>query len=390
MHALVNKTTAEFKSQFRHSPAYIFLAPGRINIIGEHIDYNDGFVLPAAIDKHICFAITPVLNSVTVTVHAVDLNDTFTFSLTDTCKPFDKLWVNYLLGVVSEIQKSGKTLHGFQLAFSSNIPMGAGLSSSAALTCGFAFALNTVCNLEFSKKDMALIGQKAEYNFAGVQCGIMDQFASLFGKKNQVIKLDCNTLSYQYFDAMLADNSLVLFDSCVKHTLHTSAYNNRRQEVTTGLHILQKHYAYVQTFRDCNAAMIEQLKTELGPTIYLRCQYVITEIARVQLAIEALTTQDFNRLGALLTQTHQGLSAQYAVSCPELDFLVETAINCKGVYGARMMGGGFGGCTINLIQNNEVETVSNAVQKQYADTFGIQMKIYHLNIAEGVHQYFIP
>jgi len=386
MDKLIENTKQAFKKQFGEDPDSIFMSPGRINIIGEHVDYNNGFVLPAAIDKYICFAIKPT-DTELGEFYAVDFDDHYTVNLNDDLKPVSQKWANYMLGVIHEIKKQGKKVGGFKVALSSDIPMGAGLSSSAALECGFAFALNTINQLGIDRKTITLMGQASEHNFAGVKCGIMDQFASVFGKEEKVIKLDCSTLEYSYYDAKLNDYCLVLFDSCVKHTHSTSGYNDRRNEVDRGINILKSNFSEVKDYRDVTQEMVEKIKEELGDVIYRRCRYVVGEIARVEKAALALQNQEFKKLGELLNETHKGLSQDYEVSCRELDFLVEETLKENGVLGARMMGGGFGGCSINLIKKTEAEHVTATIQKKYKDTFGIDMKVYPVNISEGTHQY---
>jgi len=384
---LVNSTKQAFQKQFGEDPESIFMSPGRINIIGEHVDYNNGFVLPAAIDKYICFAITKLADSESGEFYAVDLNDHYTVNVNDELKPVSQSWVNYLIGVIDGIKKQGKKVGGFKVAFSSDIPMGAGLSSSAALECGFAFALNTIYQLGLDRKTLTLIGQKSEHNFAGVKCGIMDQFASVFGKKEKVIKLDCNTLDYNYYDAKLGDYCLVLFDSCVKHTLLTSGYNDRRNEVERGISIIKDNFSEVKDYRDVTYEMLEKLKEKLGEVIFKRCRFVIEEIKRVGEAASALQDQEFQKLGELLVATHKGLSEDYEVSCEELDFLVDETLKEEGVCGARMMGGGFGGCSINLMKKSVASDVIATIQKKYKEKFGIDMRVYQVNISEGTHQY---
>jgi len=384
---LVNSTKQSFQKQFGEDPDSIFMSPGRINIIGEHVDYNNGFVLPASIDKYICFAIKKLSDSEIGEFYAVDLNDHFTVNVNDDLKPVSQNWANYLIGVIDGIKKQEKKIGGFKVAFSSDIPMGAGLSSSAALECGFAFALNSIYQLGIDRKTITLIGQASEHNFAGVKCGIMDQFASVFGKKEKVIKLDCNTLEYNYYDAKLGDYCLVLFDSCVKHTLLTSGYNDRRNEVERGINIIKRNFSEVKDYRDVTHDMLEHLKADLGEIIFKRCRFVIEEIKRVGEAAIALQNQKFKKLGELLIETHKGLSEDYEVSCEELDFLVDETLKEEGVCGARMMGGGFGGCSINLMKKSVSANVIATIQKKYKEKFGIDMKVYKVNISEGTHQY---
>ena len=379
---LIRDTTIHFENIFQKTPDYIFLSPGRINIIGEHIDYNDGFVLPAAINKYICFAISKNDNS-ECTIIAKDLNETYHFNWNEELKPVDKMWINYILGVLHQLKEKEFVLRGFNMVFSSTIPMGAGLSSSAALECGVGFAMNSMFNLGLSKKELALIGQKSEHTFVGVNCGIMDQFASVFGKKNKVIKLDCNTLEYEYHKADFKNYSLLLLDSNVKHTHLTSGYNVRRQEVEQGLSIIKHYFPEVKTFRNCNEKMVLELREKLGETLFKRCHFVVKEIQRVQDAVIAIENSDFKKLGELMSQTHIGLSKEYEVSCDEIDFLVDSVQNEKSVLGSRMMGGGFGGCSINLVEKGTENKIIEKISTQYNAAFGIDLKSYKVKISKG-------
>ena len=382
---LIETTRNQFLTTFQNTPDAVYLAPGRINIIGEHIDYNDGFVLPAAIDKYVCFSIRKN-NNMSIEILALDMDDSYTLNIDDELIPINKMWMNYLLGVLNELKKRNISLPSFQMAFSSTIPMGAGLSSSAALECGFAFALNDLFDLKLSKKDIALIGQQSEHNFAGVKCGIMDQFASVFGQKDKVIKLDCNTLDYEYYDADLGVYGLLLFDTCVKHTHLTSGYNDRRNEVEKGIRIIKQHFPEVKNFRDCSAHMVEQLKYELGENIYKRCHFVVAEISRVAIAANALNDKTYDLLGKTMTTTHKGLSEEYEVSCAESDFIVSTALNETYVAGARMMGGGFGGCCLILLKNDSKDSLIQLMTEKYKSAFGIDVKYYDVKIGNGIHK----
>jgi len=384
---LIQQTSEHFEKTFQKSPEYIFLSPGRINIIGEHVDYNDGFVLPAAINKYICFAISKNENTV-ITLVAKDLNETYTLDWNDTIQPIDKMWVNYILGVLQQLKEKGfSMMQGFHLVFSSTIPMGAGLSSSAALECGIGYAMNTLFDLGLTKEDIAKIGQKSEHTFVGVNCGIMDQFASVFGKKNQVIKLDCTTLEHEFHKANFKNYSLLLLDSNVKHTHLTSGYNVRRQEVEQGLALIKKQFPEVASFRNCTESQVLELKEQLGETIYKRCHFVVKEIQRVQEAVDALEQSDFKVLGKLMSETHYGLSQEYEVSCDELDFLVDAVQNEKAVLGARMMGGGFGGCSINLVEKGTENELITRISEQYRAAFGIELKAYKVKISKGTTLY---
>lgn len=381
MSELTEKVVSAYLQFFQSVPSYTILSPGRINIIGEHVDYNDGFVLPAAINKYVCFAIAESGSS-SCTLVALDLDKTYAFDLTDEISPVDDMWVNYILGVVAPLKKE---LKGFNLVFSSTIPMGSGLSSSAAVECGAAFALNTLFDLGLSKEQLAKLGQQAEHTFVGVKCGIMDQFASVFGKQNHVIKLDCTTLDYAYYPANLGDYCLVLLDSKVKHTHLTSGYNTRREEVEAGLNSIKQAFPEVNTFRDFTIEQVNSLKDSLGETLYKRCSFVVKEINRVEEAINALVTADLQSLGQLMFETHQGLSVDYEVSCDELDFLVNQVKNIPEVVGARMMGGGFGGCTINLVKRSAKSRFDNEVKSAYKTRFDIDLEVYAVDISDGTH-----
>lgn len=383
---LIQHTSEHFEKIFQKAPETIFLSPGRINIIGEHVDYNDGYVLPAAINKYICFAVSKNETSECKLI-AKDLNESYTFNLQDVIKPTETMWANYILGVIQQLKEKGFSLKGFNIVFSSTIPMGAGLSSSAALECGIGFALNTLFNLGLTKAEIALIGQKAEHTFAGVNCGIMDQFASVFGKKNKVIKLDCNTLEYEYHNANFKKYSLLLFNSNVKHTHLTSGYNVRRQEVEKGLAMIKENFPEVNTFRNCTEIMVLELKEKLGETIFKRCHFVVKEIQRVQDAVAALEQSDFDKLGKLMTATHEGLSKEYEVSCEEIDFLVDAVQNEQSVLGARMMGGGFGGCSINLVEKGAENELIARVSENYRNAFGIELNAYKVKISKGTMLY---
>lgn len=379
---LIAKTTAHFKSVFDKEPKAIFLSPGRINIIGEHIDYNDGFVLPAAINKYICFAISSS-ESDKCSLVAKDLNESYHFNLKDELRPIDKMWVNYLLGVLHQLKQKNAALKGFTVVFSSDIPMGAGLSSSAALECGFGFALNKLFHLKLSKQEIALIGQKSEHTFVGVKCGIMDQFASVFGKKNKVIKLDCTALTYEYHRADFNNYSILLLDSNVKHTHLTSGYNVRRQEVEEGMTIIKNKFPNVKSYRDCSEEQLKSVVSELGETLYKRTHFVVNEIRRVNEAVTALDNQNLLKLGQLMFETHDGLSKEYEVSCPEIDFLVDFVRQEKSVIGSRMMGGGFGGCSINLVEKGKEKELIYKISEAYQEKFGISLTAYPVKISKG-------
>jgi galactokinase len=384
---LIQSTTDFFKKTFGSSPQKIVLSPGRINIIGEHIDYNDGFVLPAAIDKVICFAFEKT-NSETSTIVAIDLGESFEINVENPATLHEVIWTNYFRGVLQQIQNKGLNIGNFNCVFSSTIPVGSGLSSSAALECGFLFGLNEVFHLNIKPVDLALMGQSAEH-WVGINCGIMDQFSSVMGKANQVIKIDCRTLDFEYHNADFSNYSLVLFDSNVKHSLFTSAYNQRREECEQGLAILSSHFPEVESFREASEEQLLSIKDSMTEDVFKRSHYVIKEIKRVTLACEALDNGDIVTLGQLLFETHEGLSKEYEVSCPELDMIVDTLKKEPAVIGSRMMGGGFGGCTINLIKKGEEATIKSKLTQLYHATFGIELKTYEVAISNGTSLYTV-
>ena len=382
---LIKSTTDFFEKTFNSDADKVVLSPGRINIIGEHIDYNDGFVLPAAIDKIICFAFEKN-NSNTAIIHAIDLNESVAIEVTKEAVLSEVVWTNYLRGVLFQLKLKGYKIGGFNCVFSSNIPAGSGLSSSAALECGFLFGINEIFNLGIKSIDIALMGQNAEH-WVGINCGIMDQFASVMGLENKVIKIDCRTLEYTYHDANFDDYSLILFDSNVKHSLFTSEYNNRRIECTEGLSIVHENYPEIESFRDCDVEHLMSLKSKMSDNVFKRSLYAVKEIKRVIQACDALDKGDINTLGKIMFETHEGLSKDYEVSCAELDYLVDLALAEEDVIGSRLMGGGFGGCTITLVKKGSEAVIKEKFTKLYLDKFNIDLKIYDAKISNGTSLY---
>lgn len=382
---LIKNTVAFFKNSFGNEPQKIVLSPGRINIIGEHIDYNDGYVLPAAIDKIICFAFEKS-NSKNSRIIAIDLDDEFEINLDDPIELSDNVWTNYVRGVMLQLQKKGFQFEGVNCVFSSTIPVGSGLSSSAALECGFLFGIKELYNLDIKPVDVALMGQSAEH-WVGINCGIMDQFSSVMGLENKVIKIDCRTLEYEYHNADFNDYSLILFDSNVKHSLMTSAYNERREQCEEGIAILKTNFPVVKSFRDCTEEQVQSLKEKMSEDVFKRSLFVVKEIKRVIKACQALDNGDIPTLGKLMYETHEGLSKDYEVSCPELDMIVDTLKTEEAVVGSRLMGGGFGGCTINLIKKGHEERIKAKLSALYLETFGIELKIYDVKISNGTSLY---
>lgn len=383
--ALIQKTTAYFQETFGTTPEKVVLSPGRINIIGEHIDYNDGYVLPAAIDKIICFAFAKNKSNQSKII-AIDLNEYVMVDLSAKVTLSEVVWTNYLLGVIKQLQDNGFSFEGFDCVFSSTIPVGSGLSSSAALECGFLYGINALFQLQIKPIDIALMGQKAEH-WVGINCGIMDQFSSVMGLENQVIKIDCKTLEFEYHKADFNEYALILFDSNVKHSLMTSAYNQRRQQCEEGLAILKNNFPEISSFRDCSLEQVQQLQNVMSPNVFKRCSFVVKEIQRVALACAALDQGTIETLGQLMFETHEGLSKEYEVSCDELDYLVDFVKNEKAVVGSRLMGGGFGGCTINLIRKGEEEAIKSKLVQGYKTAFSIDLKIYDVKIGNGTSLY---
>jgi len=375
-----NQIVGIFKKEFGNEYR-MFRAPGRINLIGEHTDYNLGFVMPGAIDKYIHLAIRDN-GSNTFRIHAANINQYAEFTTEQDFKSLPG-WARYPAGVIRELIAQGHTIKGFDAVFGGNIPTGAGLSSSAALESAFGVALNTLNNLNMTQREIAITGQMAEHNTVGVKCGIMDQFASIFGKENQLIRLDCRDLSFELFPFKNTGYNLLLADTQVKHSLASSAYNERREQCEQGVHTIAQIYPQIKSLRDVDMRMIGNALAQLDPVVAKRCEYVVEENDRLIRASEALTDGNMNLVGELLYGSHYGLKDKYEVSCPELDFLVEVAQNTSGVLGARMMGGGFGGCTINLIESGSVENFKANAQEAFEKKFGKAPKFYEVSISDG-------
>lgn len=372
---------AAFERHYFTTPLLV-RAPGRVNLIGEHTDYNNGFVLPAAIDKEICFAVA-LNDRPEARLYSVDQDEHYTLQLNEV-QPGNPQWTNYLKGVVAGFQQRGITVPGFDCAFGGDVPIGAGLSSSAAVECGLAFALNELLGAGFSRMELALIGQQAEHQFAGVRSGLMDQFASLFGKADHVVRLDCRSLDYEYFPFDTATCHIVLCNSGVKHSLASSEYNTRRQECEKGVQILQQYYPEVESLRDVTPEQLEQHREELGDVVYQRCSYVVRENQRVEAACQHLIQGDLAAFGQEMYASHAGLRDNYEVSCRELDVLVEIARETPGVLGSRMMGGGFGGCTINLVPTELVDSFCERAAAEYQSRLGLPLETYKTSIVGGV------
>ena len=373
---LVKKVKRSFKEQFITKPLVVF-SPGRINLIGEHTDYNDGFAFPAAINKGIAIAISKS-NAKISNVYALNKNEIHKFNI-ENIKPLKGGgWKNYMLGVVAQLQLLGKQVGNFNAVFAGNIPEGAGMSSSAALENSFVFGLNELFNLGLTKHEMIIVSQKAEHNFTGVKCGIMDQYASMFGLKKSALLLDCRTIESQPYKIDFKDYKWMLINTNVKHDLSESEYNDRRQvcERVSGL-------LHLNALRDASKEDIDRIKSNISDGDYQKALYVINENHRVKQFSEAIKNGDIEALGNLLYQSHEGLSTKYKVSCKELDFLVDRAKENPNVLGSRMMGGGFGGCTINLVKKDAFKTFKKEVSKKFKAAFEYDCYVYSVKLSRG-------
>ncbi len=368
----------EFENRFNEKPT-VYASAGRINLIGEHTDYNGGFVFPGAIDKVIMAAIAKN-GSELVQVYSIDINEYVEFGLKEEDAP-KQSWARYIFGVCREIIKRGGVVKGFNAVFGGNVPLGAGLSSSAALESCFAFALNDMFNENsIDKFELARIGQSTEHNYCGVNCGIMDQFASVFGKKGELMRLDCRSSEYEYFPFDPEGYKLVLLDSVVKHELADSPYNKRRQSCERVAGKLG-----IETLRDADMVMLEGIKDEISAEDYSRAKYVIEEKDRVLAVCDALVKGNYETVGKKMYETHEGLSKDYEVSCEELDYLNDIAKEC-GVTGSRIMGGGFGGCTINLVKDELYDNFIKEAKEKFNARYGHEPKVYPVVISDGARK----
>lgn len=375
---LKSKIQKAFEEKFGEKGT-LYASAGRINLIGEHTDYNGGYVFPGAIDKVIMAEIRPN-GTDKVNLYSLDLKESATFGLNEEDAP-EEQWARYVFGVCREVIKRGGTVKGFDAVFAGNVPLGAGLSSSAALESCFAFALNDLFNDNtIAKFELAKIGQSTEHNYCGVNCGIMDQFASVFGKKDCLIRLDCRSLEYEYFPFKPVGYKLVLLDSKVKHELVDSPYNKRRQSCER----VAKRLG-IETLRDADMAALEAVKGDISAEDYSRAKFVIEEKERVLDVCAALEKGDYDTVGKLMYATHEGLSKDYEVSCEELDYLNDIAKEC-GVTGSRIMGGGFGGCTINLVADDKYDNFIAAAKEKFAAKYGHQPVVYDVIISDGARK----
>jgi len=379
MNEMARNIKDRFIKEFSVNPV-LYFSPGRINLIGEHIDYNDGYVMPAAINKGIYYAVAPN-GTDKVRVLASDLNDSFSVSLNAVAKKGG--WKNYVLGVLNEFLLLNKPIKGFDCVFGGDIPRGSGMSSSAAVEGGLAFALNALFGCGLNRSELALLCQRAEHAYPGVKCGIMDMYANLNGKKDHVLLLDCKLISHEYFPLNLSGYKIILLNSKVHHSLASGEYNIRRQYCEEGLAVFKDKLA-VTSFRDItDVKMIEACSATLRPVVYDCCLYVVEEILRTKKAALYLQQNDLAAFGRLMYETHEGLSNQYKVGCDETDLLVKLAKANKEVIGARQMGGGFGGCTINLVNEGAVDTFIKETSQAYRQQFNIIPEAYVVETADG-------
>lgn len=380
-----NNLRFTFHEIFQKEATLIVQSPGRINLIGEHLDYNGGFVLPAAIDKYL-FSITAIRADLDIHLYSIDQSQAYQLKRTNHKSAIAKSelgWPNFVLGIVDQLNITGKKVGGFDMAITGNVPTGAGVSSSAAFECAVIFALNELFQLGLSKLDMVSLAQKAENEFVGVQCGIMDQFASVFGKKDSVIKLNCNTLEYEYVPFKTSNTKLVLFDTHVKHSLASSAYNQRRKECEIGLSLIKAKNPAVSCLADATIQMVKDCISANFKEVKQRCTYVVEEAARIKMACIDLANNDMKEFGKKMYATHEGLRERYEVSCAELDFIVDACLAYPEVIGARMMGGGFGGCVIALINADSIESISLKIGAAYKKEFNLEMGVFEVAIENG-------
>ena len=376
------RISEKFKTLFGNEGEF-FASAGRINLIGEHTDYNGGYVFPGAIDKGIIAEIA-LNGSDKVCAFSLDMDEYVEFGLNEEDKPHQS-WACYLFGVCRETIKRGGKVAGFNTVFAGDVPLGAGLSSSAALESTYAFAINELNGNGIDRFELAKIGQSTEHNYCGVKCGIMDQFASCFGREGSLIRLNCKTLEYKYFPFNPKGYKLVLKDSCVKHELASSAYNKRRQSCENAAAAIRKNHPEVEFLSDAKRLWLDEVRSDIPQEDFLRAEYVIGEVQRVLDVCDALERADYETVGELMYQTHFGLSHLYEVSCEELDFLNKLARKME-VTGSRVMGGGFGGCTINLVKEELYQDFVDAAIEKFTQKFGHAPKIYDVVISDGARK----
>ncbi len=383
-----SNSLTQFDSQIASFNAEVIInAPGRVNLIGEHTDYNNGFVMPTAIDKNIQFYLKLNGSESSCSIQSLNYNSCYKFDLNSPNSNQEE-WTRYITGVLEEIKKLGKVIKGFDCIMLSNLPIGAGISSSAALECGLATGINELFDLGLTQLEIVKLSQLAEHNYVGTQCGIMDQFASVMSKKNHIIKLDCESLEYELVPFMIEPYGLLLLNTNVSHSLSTSEYNTRRAECEQGVTLLQQWYPEIKSLRDCSLEQLQNHQSQFDPLIYKRCEYVLEENKRVSDAALALENKDLKTFGELMYASHQGLQNKYEVSCKELDFLTEFSKNNEAILGCRMMGGGFGGCTLNLIHQDAIDAYIADASLAYKKIFNIELTAFTAMPSNGVERIF--
>ena len=380
---LIQSIQESFIKHFSKNPL-LYASPGRINLIGEHTDYNDGFALPGAVDKQIVFALQ-TNDADEYRFYAKDLDESFSVSRRNWQKS-DVHWANYLLGVIHQFKKMRLNVPGFDCVFGGDIPQGAGMSSSAALETGLAYALNDIFEFLLPKSTLAKVAQEAEHEFAGVQCGIMDQFAALYGKKDHLLRLDCQNLEFEYFPLRLETHTLLLVNSGVKHELAASEYNQRRRECDEALEILKTLGSGIKSLRHVSMSLLEVGKEYMDKMLYMRSRFVLEENERVLQTAQALSEGDTETVGRLMFQSHYGLRDLYEVSCPEIGRLIQLSEKIPGVTGARMMGGGFGGCTLNFVKKDAAENFKSEILSGYKTPSGEAPEIYEVKLSDGTRR----
>lgn len=359
----------------------IFRAPGRVNLIGEHTDYNDGFVMPAALQFYTYAAVGPRFERM-LSVHSLEFGETREFDLEQLGSGPENHWSDYIRGVAAVLQSKGQRLRGANLVVKGEVPIGAGLSSSAAIEVATAFALLWNSDAVMERADIALACQRAEHQYAGTKCGIMDQFISCFGKAQHALLLDCRRLTYEYLPVDEGVR-IVICNTNVKHELASGEYNRRRTECEAGVRHLRQYLPDIKALRDVTPPQLEQFAAGMPEIVYRRCRHVVTEDERALSAAEALKSGDLKRFGELMFASHHSLQRDYEVSCPELDAMVDIARGSSGVYGARMTGGGFGGCTVNLVEARRVEGFTVNIQREYEAATKLRADVYVCNASQG-------
>jgi galactokinase len=387
MNALVPVIAERYRRHFTGKP-FLVVSPGRINLIGEHTDYNEGFVMPGATDKAVIFAVARRSDGLCHFVSR-DFDQEFRCEVGQFHRS-PLRWPDYLQGVLDQFVKAGHRIGGLNCVFGGDIPIGAGMSSSAAIEGGLAFAVNALFDLRLDSLSLVKLAQLAEHEFVGVRCGIMDQFINIHGRARSVLKLDCRSLGFEHIPFERDDLRIVISDTLVRRELASSEYNVRRGQCEAGVNVLKAYDPAIRSLRDVGLDFLREHRAELDPVVYRRCEYVVRENIRVAEASAALVRNDFAVVGGLMNLSHAGLRDDYEVSSPELNSLVEAARRVPGVLGARMMGAGFGGCTISLVEADAVPEFETRVSRDYEAETARAPKIHVIRIEAGTHAVELP